>query len=304
MPRTLRCVVAIAALTLAVPTLAADYNDYPELRPSYPDSWQNGEDNPLRFEAGVRYWYALGEQKAELGGRSFNTTDRSHILEGHFRIDDDMTSSFVKGQLGYAAVIDGEHGTNVGVPTQFSGGQIGYAGADFGWTPFGNDGVKFGAIAGYQFLRESPDRARLDVQSIDGLNIHALRLGVTSRAELSDMFDLEVELAAVPYAYASGATAEIPEANHVVQGVTVNRSNFVTSGALYGASGQVMLGVHPTENLTLRVGGRAWMLTGPSSVRHKQWDAATPNSYLYDDRPLDGFSLARYGLLAEISGRF
>lgn len=306
MARALNCVVAIAALSIATPALAADYNQYPELRPSYPSSWENGEDNPLHFEAGLRYWYAIGQQTSQLGvnGNTFSTTDRSHILEGHIRIDDDSTNTFVKGQAGYAVVTTGEHSTNVGVPQNFTGGQIGYIGADFGWVPLGGDTVKFGALAGYEFKRESPDRNRLDVQNIDGLNIHALRLGITGHADLSEMFDIDAELVAMPYAYASGATAEVGMNPTTIGGLLVNRSNAVASGALYGGSAQVMLGIHPSENLTIRVGGRAWLLDGPSSMRQKWWNSSNPNSYVYSDDVLSGFSLVRYGLMAELTGRF
>lgn len=306
MARALNCAVAIAALSVVTPALAADYNEYPELRPSYPDSWENGEDNPLRFEAGLRYWYSIGQQTSQLGvgGNTFSTTDRSHILEGHLRIEDPGTSTFVKAQAGYAVVTGGEHSTNVGVPQNFSGGQIGYIGADFGWVPLGGDTVRFGALAGYEFKRESPDRNRLDVQNIDGLNIHALRLGVTGHADLSDMFDIEAELVAMPYAYASGATAEIGMNPTMIGGLSVNRSNAIATGALYGGSAQVMLGMHPSENLTIRVGGRGWLLEGPSSMRQKYWNTANPNSYVYSDDLLNGFSLVRYGLMAELTGRF
>ena len=306
MARVLNCAVAIAALTIATPALAADYNNYPELRPSYPESWENGEDNPLRFEAGLRYWYSLGQQSSELGvnGNTFSTTDRSHILEGHVRIDDDSTNSFVKGQAGYAVVTTGEHSANAGVPQDFTGGQIGYIGADFGWVPLGGDTVKFGLLAGYEFKRESPDRNRFDVQNIDGLNIHALRLGITGRADLSEMFDVEAELVAMPYAYASGATAEIGTGTQTVGGLSVNRSNAIATGALYGGSAQVMLGMHPSENVTIRVGGRGWLLEGPSSMRQKWWDSANPSTYVYSDNLLNGFSLVRYGLMAELTGRF
>ncbi|MET0438017.1 MAG: hypothetical protein ABW043_11035 [Devosia sp.] len=284
--------------------LAADYGAFPGLRPSYPDQWQQSEENPLRFEAGLRYWYAIGQQSSEIGGNTYNTTDYSHIPEIHLRVDDDFTSSFVKAQAGYAALVSGEHTAGTFAPSSFSGGHIGYAGGDFGYTPFGNENVKVGGLVGYQYLLDSPDRNRLDVQHINGLNVHMLRLGLTGRANLGDFADIEAEAVAIPYAFTSGATAEIPFANTVVQGVTVNRRSTETTGAMYGASGQVMVGFHPTENLTIRVGGRAWYLTGPASAREKQWNAATPNSYLYSDTPLNAFSLLRYGGLLEVTGRF
>ncbi|WP_375449492.1 hypothetical protein [uncultured Devosia sp.] len=305
MPRSLSCVVAIAALSIAVPALAADYDAYPELRPSYPDDWETGEDNPLRFEAGLRYWYSIGQQDVEDSGQTYSASDRSHILEGHFRIDDLSTSSFVKGNAGYAVVTDGEYSNTLDPDdTDFTGGQIGYAGADFGWMPLGSETAKFGLLTGYQFSRESPGRQNYDVDHVDGLNIHELRLGVTGHADLGGMFDLDAELAAVPYAYASGATAEVPFADTVVQGITVNRRQTEMTGALYGASGQLMLGIHPTENLTLRVGGRASYLTGSNSTTTRQWNAATPDSFLYSSALLDGLSLWRYGALVELTGRF
>jgi hypothetical protein len=305
MARALNCAVAIAALSVATPALAADYDQYPELRPSYPDSWENGEDNPLRFEAGLRYWYALGQQDVGQGGETYTAKDRSHILEGHFRIDDETTSSFVKGTAGYAVVTGGEYSNTIDpAATSFTGGQIGYVGADFGWTPLGGDTVKFGVLTGYQFVRESPGRQHYDVDHIDGLNIHELRLGLTGHADLGGMFDLDAEVVAVPYAYASGVSAEIPFADQVVQGITVNRRNTTVTGALYGASGQLMLGVHPTDNLTVRVGGRASLLTGSASTTTKQWEAATPEAYLYSSALLDGITLVRYGALVEVSGRF
>lgn len=284
---------------------AADYGALPGLRPSYPDQWQHTEENPLRFEAGLRYWYAVGQQASELGGNTYNTTDYSHIPEVHLRIDDDFTSSFVKAQAGYAAVVNGEHKAGVGAPSSFSGGHIGYVGADFGYTPFGNDAVKVGGLVGYQYLFDSPDRNRLDVDSVSGMHVQMLRLGLTGRANLSDVFDIEAEAVAIPYAYASGASAEIPFADTILPGgITVNRRKTEASGAMYGASGQLLVGFHPTENLTIRAGGRAWYLTGPASAREKQWNAATPNTYVYNDTPLNAFSLLRYGALLEVTGRF
>jgi hypothetical protein len=292
--------------TLVLCTTASVFSaDYPILRPSYEPGWEVNSEESLRFEAGLRYWYAWGSQHSQVGsGTTYDTRDRSHILEGHLRIDDDYTATFLKGQAGFAAVINGEHEAGNNAPNSFEGGQIGYVGADLGWTPLGTDSASFGGLVGYQFTRESPDRNRLDVENVDGLNIHALRLGVTGKADLGSMFDIEAEAVAIPYAYAHGATAEIPFATTPVQGINVNRRNTTATGALYGASGQVMLGVHPTENLTLRVGGRAWYLTGPNSAREKMWEASTPESYIYSDTELNGFSLFRYGLLAELTGRF
>ena len=293
--------VAMLAMCCAVPALAADY---PTLRPAYTPQWEESEDS-LRFEAGLRYWYSKGEQSSEVDGNVYDTKDTSHILEGHFRIDDDYTSTFLKGVGGYAAVINGEHEGGTNAPASFEGGHIGYAGGDFGWTPFRTETTRFGALIGYQYMRESPDRDRLNVESVDGLNIHALRLGVTGHADLTPMFDIDAEAAFIPYAYAYGATPAIVIPEEDLGGdFVVNRRDSEATGSLYGASGQMMVGFHPTENLTLRVGARAWYLSGPSSMRQRRFNAEDPNRFAYRNGTLSGFSLFRYGALAELTGRF
>jgi hypothetical protein len=293
--------LALALLCAPLPAFAADY---PTLKPAYAQDWQDSAENPLRFEGGLRYWYSRGEQYSEVGsGTEYDTTDTSHIIEAHYRIDDDYTSTFLKGQAGYAAVINGEHVSGNNAPDSFEGGHIGYVGSDFGWTPFGNEQFRLGGLLGYQYNRESPDRNRWNVEDVDGLNIHSLRLGVTSHADMG-LVDMDAEAAFVPYAYAYGNTTPIPFADDQVGGITVNRRSTEATGALYGASGQVMFGIHPTENLTIRVGARAWYLTGPSSARERFWEASSPDEYIYSNQALSGFNLFRYGGLAEITGRF
>ena len=302
--RALLGTTAILSLIAALPVLAADYADgFQQIRPAYAQDWGMQEDT-LEFEAGLRYWYSLGEQFLEIDGTTYETNDRSHILEGHFRIDDNHTATFLKGQAGMAVVTQGEHTAGVNAPNNFEGGQIGYIGADFGWTPWGNEAFQIGPLVGYQFNRESPDRNRYDVENVDGLNVHSLRLGLTGRADINDFVDINADAAIVPYAYATGETAEIAIPDTYVSGMVVNRRNAEATGALYGASGQLMVGFHPTENLTLRVGARATYLSGPSSMRSKVWEASTPESYIYSDVPLSGFEFFRYGGLVELTGRF
>lgn len=296
---------ALSALTilssvLASGVYAADYGIMPDLRPAYPNHWETNQDDPLRFEAGLRYWYAVGQQESQIGGTTYNTTDYSHIPEVHLRIDDDYTSSFLKANAGYAAVVSGKHTAGTNSPADFSGGHIGYVGADYGYAPFGNDALKVGGLIGYQYLLDSPDRNRLDVEGINSLNVHMLRLGVTARANIIEFADVEAEAVAIPYAYASGVTADMV----IPGGGPYDRRNAEASGAMYGASGQVMVGFHPTENLTVRAGGRAWYLTGPASGRQREWNSATPQNYIYSNQAFNAFSLFRYGGLLEVTGRF
>jgi len=84
--------------------------------------------------------------------------------------------------------------------------------------------------------------------------------------------------------------------------------------------GEVMLGITPIENLTFRVGGRAWYLQGTADNTYTALsltdpsdsdDSEDPN---YDIPPTvanqgiietaNPFSLFRYGLLAELTYSF
>lgn len=262
-----RLATGLSAIAAVFPALAADYPDYGTLRPAYPDDWQPiADEEPLGFEFGLRYWYSWGEDRWAPAGASHTTDDRTQFLEGHLRIDDYTTQSYVKGLAGYSVVINGDYSNPTGTGDLGTGG-IGYAGADFGWSPFGwapgNSGV-FGLV-GYQYWAEAADPNHID--------IHALRLGLSARAVFDDTFDINAEIAAVPYAWVNGTLATD----------TVAEAAIDTSA--YGVMGEVMLGFHPVPNFAARVGGRAWYLKG------------------YTDGDND-FSVLRYGLLGELTYKF
>jgi hypothetical protein len=280
MPRLVHIAAATAALAAAAPALAADYSMYPELRPSYPDQWAYTEDNPLRFEVGLRYWYSLGSHRMTTGsGDDYSADDTSHILEGHFRIDDLSTSTYVKGEAGFAAIINGTYETpSSGGPQEMQGGHIGYAGADFGYMPFGTETLRLGALVGYQYMNDSPDMD--GSMSTGNIEFHTLRLGLVGKADIADRVDFNVEAAAIPVSYVSGTYA-------------ADGLNDTLTGYLYGAAGEAMIGVHPTDHLTVRAGGRVSYLTGPAEFA----SGGTPES-------VQSISYLRYGALLELTGRF
>lgn len=294
--------VIIAAFALSGSAMAADYLN---LRPSYPDQWATAEDNPLRFEMGARYWYSKGGQEGAIGAQSVKTEDTSHLLEGHFRIEDPYTSSFLKGAGGYAIATDGQYSSSLGADTtSFSGGQIGHVGADFGYMPLGSENIKFGALIGYQYLRESPDKARSDILKWNALNVHALRLGVTAKADLGSFADITGEVVGIPYAWVNGTTPSYVIPSTTIGGVPADRVVGDVNGSAYGASGELMLGIHPSENLTIRLGGRGWMLTGPANANVTYSAAADPTKTHTSGVMMDTLSLFRYGALLEVTGRF
>ena len=336
--------VAMATLMLAAPALAADYGFEDEFRPAYPEDWDmSNEGDSLGFELGVRYWYSWGATNADFGGLTVGVNDQTHSGEVYAKIEDDSTSTYVKGYAGHSFAMGGTYDL-AGTTGEVIPGRVAYAVGDFGWLPFGNgESVQFGGIAGYQYWNDSPNIGRGDFaiinsssditwaagsptysfggdSAVDNLDIHALRLGFTAKAELGEFFDIQAEVAAIPYAWISG-TLGAQEIAPVISGNTKTYKSSATAlnGFGFGAAGEMMVGFHPTENLTIRLGGRAWYLTGQLDA---SFDTATvtdpeevgPPDGVYEIPPSvatqrfiiasDFASLFRYGALAELTWKF
>lgn len=327
---------ALATLACAAPALSADYFD--DMRPAYSDDWQ---DDSISFELGVRYWYSLGSQSIELSGDTFTADDQSHSAEGHFRINDSQTNTYLKGVAGYAFAINGTGTTPSGGVT-VTDGKVGYIGADLGYAAFGNQESGVGPLIGYMYRKDAPNIGResfttatsaADINWQTGtqnwsvgfdsapndVDIHALRLGVSGQAKFGEMFDINAEVAAVPYARVSGTLGSFG----FTPVVTPTTTTYLASPAAidgwgYGAMGELMLGVHPTDNMIVRLGGRAWYLQGVAdstfdtvTITHPADADADPDyevpptysrqSFISTANP---FSFLRYGLLAEVSVKF
>lgn len=304
-------IIAATALALAGPARAADwgvpaYQD-PVFKPAYPIDYVHPE--PLTFEAGLRYWYARGSHGLTAGS-NFSSSDDSHILEAHFRIDDHSTNSYLKGMAGYAAIIDGTYTNNLGGGTQTtSSGRITYGGADFGMNTFGTEQLRLGGFVGYHYWHDNPYMGRAGYITEAGggasepnsLDIHALRLGLSARAELGSNVDFNVEGAIVPYAWLTGTYGAmgIPPILGREQGSAV-----AVNGHLYGAMGEAMVGFHPTDNLTIRAGARAWYLTGQADYEVTMRDPGNPADAQRYIGQTTGLEYFRWGPMLELTGRF
>lgn len=335
--------VALCTLALGGHALAADYAP---LRPSYPDQWATSEDNPLRFEMGVRYWYSLGRQEHSIGSYSQTMDTKTHSGEAFVRIDDQSTRSYLEATGGYGVAHDGSYTTNGGASVSLPAARLGYIGADFGWLPLGTDQASLGLVTGYQYTNDSPDTGRASFTTarsatditwsdatgawsvggdskINNFDIHALKVGVAGKLDF-DAFDVTGEAAVTPYAWVNGTYGAAQLDNNGPYsggpGTTTNLqgSAATINGHGYGASGKVMVGFHPTENLTVRVGGRASYLQGQYDVTYDRATitapvpnpSAPPNylapalsqqTYISNNNP---FSMLRYGALFELAGRF
>ena len=305
--RMLPITVVAAVVSLAAPVLAADW-DESGFREGYPDDWEMPGD-VLNFEIGVRYWYAMGSQQITAFGDEYSAGDQSHIIEGHLRIEDDATSTYVKALAGYAGLIGGTYTTPAAADADIQGGVIGYAQADFGWMPLGDDDFRIGGLAGYQYWNDSPSMGRASFVTAAGgdseensFAVQSLRLGVTSKFAFGDMFDLTAELAGVPFGWVNGTFGAH---DFVIPPGTFQKSSATTvEGRLWGAQTELLFGVHPTEKLTVRVGGRAWYLTGPVEATFSMAEVGNPSNQQSFVGELENFSLWRYGAVAEISYRF
>ncbi|WP_224701783.1 hypothetical protein [Devosia aquimaris] len=321
----MRRTIAVLSLALATPAMAADYPEL--LRPAYPETWQN-PDSALRFEFGTRYWMSWGEQDAgftavdqgvTLGNVGISTRDQTQIGELHGKIEDLSTQTYVDMRAGLGLYTTGTY--NISPAASGSIGRnssIGYAGADFGWLPFGNmtDGAAIGGLVGYQYWKDAPDIGTGQYAASfaggvpatygpakDNFDIHALRLGVKGQARV-EQFDIQGEVAAVPYAHVSGTVGGSAPGGFNFPGIPVTfyeRAPTTLTGRGYGVMAEGMVGFHPTENLVLRVGGRAWYLEGQLETQFHS-TSALGNSDL--NLPSNFARIFRYGALFEVAGTF
>ncbi len=316
-----RKIVSTTLLALALggacagTTLAADY---PEFRPPYEPGWETGEDS-IRFEAGVRYWSSWGAQDAvfvsPLGNVAVDFDDQTQIGELHGRIDDLYTNTYLKGQAGMGFHTSGTYAV---VPSASgpvgSRSAIGYIGADYGWMPVGklDEGFALGGFLGYTYWKDAPDVGQGRIvtgfdgagvpnafaEAKDDFDIHALRLGLRGTAEF-EMFDLQGEVAYVPYAHVSGVLGGSGSDGFTTPlGTAYESAPTTLTGRGHGVMAEGMIGFRPTENLALRFGGRAWYVEGDLEARLNLHGlpALTAQSSIA--------TIFRYGALFELTGRF
>ncbi|NOZ33223.1 MAG: hypothetical protein GXP01_09190 [Alphaproteobacteria bacterium] len=289
--------VAITALGFGAGMAPAMSSDLPgELRGSLPFNWGGGEEvDPLSFELGLRYWYALGRQEIAYGGGNFLANDVSNIVEIYARIDDASTDTYLKAYAGAAALITGNYVTPSAADT-ISGGNVTYAVADLGYMPIAvgdaNASFGLGGLIGVQYWNNSPDMDRGNFAAVsspadvtwsttspdpmfgfssaeNNIDIYALRLGVSGQAKLGP-FDISGEIAAIPYARVTGTLgADALWSAGCGAGCNVYKASETTiEGAGYGASGELMVGATLGGTWAVRAGARAWYLLTDGEVRY------------------------------------
>lgn len=330
-----------------------------------PKDWNEmgDETDGIHIETGLRYWYSMGSENFDLGGLKFEEKDNAHSVEAHIRIEDDATRTYAKGWAGYSMAINGEY-SDPSTSAPVVDGVLGYAGADFGWNAFGDsNGTGVGGFFGYNYWNNSPRTGRANFTTAtsagdinfdpddpsgswsmpgdsvdDRLELHMLRLGLSGKAEINEYLDISAEVAAVPFASISGVLGGNAGSSSGNLGpypgcpelsgpcfYTFNGSATNVNGWGYGAMGEIMAGITPVENLTMRVGGRAWYVGGTYDATWRQVTVTAPQELPDVGTPPappnppyaapvlstqhvisteNPFSLFRYGLLAELTYSF
>lgn len=291
--------------------IAADWavQQEPMFKPAYPVDMMPYEDS-LDFEAGIRYFYGMGGQRATIFGQSYSGDNSGHFGEIHGKIDDSSTNTYVQGNVGYAAATDGTYETPTSLGTQSSTvGTIAYGGADFGYLPVNTESFALGGFVGYQYLNESAYMGRSPYLMESGggssepnsLEVHGLRLGATARADINDVFDIRVDAAAIPYASLSGTYGAFDLTSI---DSTVSQGNAPQiSGNLYGGALEAMVGFKPNENFAIRAGVRGYYLTGPTETYVEARDPSDPTQA--QGYKVQGTTeLFRWGPVIELTGTF
>jgi hypothetical protein len=362
--RSTSSILALLA-AMSAPAVAADYNEWgeePEFRSSYteePSQWAGlgDEDDPISIETGIRYWYAKGYQDFTSSGGTVSSSDTAHIGELHLRIEDHSTNTFASAIAGYSIAINGSVTTPSGVDP-IADGHVLYGGGDFGWNAWGDTRTAgIGPMIGYLYWQDQPDTGRFNYttassagditydpntgqtflpgdSAANSIDAHALRLGVSGKARLGDMFDVTATIAGVPYAKVGGTagiddpTFSITEYAGPAQppydltnngNISSIRSSPTTiDGWGYGAMAEGFIGMQPVDNLTVRLGGRAWYIQGTADTTYSRAIIGDPGDAdfdgVYDTDPTfveqdfistnNPFRMFRFGLLAEATYAF
>lgn len=344
---------ALIGLSAGQAALAADFPT--DLRGGY--AAQDWDDNPLvGFRAGIRYVYSKGGGSVTTGGTVIKGTslagdtsdfsDSAHSGELYLRIDDYSTNTYLKAVGGYSMALDADYSNTYGSGST-QAGKISSFKADFGYMPIemGDDegGLKLGGFVGYQYLQEAQQLGAANFTPIKtgseiswtpgasnyfvpvdyakhGLNINALRLGVTGEAKLGP-FDVEAEIAAIPYAQISGVLGyhgfdKIVNGNLTTYKATASKFD----GSGWGGEAELTLGYKINDNFSIRAGGRASYIEAKGDLAYGLADVTQPSDSNGDGRldaapvsggtynlvpeQIDALSMWRYGILAELSYSF
>jgi len=305
--------------------------------PHWPDLPPEKRPSDYSFEVGARYWYSWGNISFAFAngdpffGNPTSTLDW-HGLDAHSgevfgRIDHKPSGVFVKGLFGLGTVNTGkiEDRDFFFDQTKFSDttsdvkdGQLMYGIFDVGWAYWPVPDIRVGVFAGYHYWRQSVtafgvrcndtgtsinlcgpagsvpisfDTASLRYEPI----VHAVRLGVEGKAAITDRWSVTGEVALVPFAAVQNNDSHLLRQTLADLGPAPNVITKTTYA--FGLEAELFVNYAVTPNIEVGAGARYWGVG--SNYGGVRFGPAFDNGY-----PLNGFDAQRYGVLAQVKGKF
>jgi hypothetical protein len=292
--------------------------------------------SPFAFEIGARYWYSTGSTKfafsngARGSGSPTSTLDwndtQGHSGEIFGRIDHRPSNLFVKAVAGAGILRGGEmidrdyysHQTKFSDTTsEIHGNNLRYLTVDFGYSyELPRYGVRFGGFVGYHYWHEKMTAYGLRCNADDvppaysncyppgsvpvpystavviyEPTWHALRIGADARFKIDRRWSVSGEAALIPIAWLDNKDS------HLLRDDLGPVPNVLTKGYGWGGMVEAFINYEVTPNLEAGLGVRYWGINvlkgnvnfGPNFNQNLQ---------------LDNFEMNRYGLLAQLKGKF
>lgn len=295
--------------------------------------------SPWAFEVGARYWYSTGTTKFGFTnnvypyGSPTSTLDwnstTGHSGEIFARLDHHPSGLFVKGVAGAGTLRGGEmidrdyvinQSTFSDTSSQISGDNLRYFTADLGYAvDLPRYGVRLGGFVGYHYWREKMTAYGLTCNGVDiggppyfcgppgavlfGTDtavmvyeptVHALRVGAEARLRVSQRWSVSGEAALIPIAW-----FENKDSHLLRQGMSDlgPAPNVITRGHAYGGMAEVFVNYEVTANIEASMGVRYW------GINAFRGNVAAGPAFAQEDE-LMNFEMNRFGLLAQIKGKF
>lgn len=290
--------------------------------------------SPFAFETGARYWFSGGKIRfafangAPLFGDPTSTLDwhglTAHSGEVFARVDHRPSGFFVKGMYGLGAVTDGQIDDRdflVGqikfsdTTSDVKNGNLNYAMLDLGWAYQPMGGIRLSFFAGYHYWHEKVtaygllcNQASFVIATCPSAGAvpigfdtavlsyeptwHALRVGTEARFAITDRWSFSAEIAAIPFA------AQQNDDSHLLRTDLGPSPNVITqSRYAYGVEAEMFFNYAITPNIEIGGGVRYWGLVS------RYGDVRFGPTFDIKNT-LNNFDQERYGLLAQIKGRF
>lgn len=331
---------ATAARTAEWPRVAGQGTDWVNSlsEPKWPSVAAEVErrfPNPFAFEVGARYWYSSGTTKFGFTngvpgfGSPTSTLDwnktQGHSGEIFGRIEHRPSSIFVKAAVGAGILRGGEiidrdydsyQRTWSDTTSEIRGDNLRYATVDIGFAyELPRYGVRVGGFVGYHYWHENMTAYGLLCNATDVVwpgwtcgppgtmllpntaifiyepTWHAMRLGIDARIQINQRWSVSGEVAFIPIAWLNNKDSHLQRAD---LGAT---PNVVSDGWGIGGMAEVFVNYQITPNLEAGLGVRYW---GINALKGTVNFGPSFNQNL----ALDYLDQSRYGVLAQIKGRF